>query len=111
MSCIFCKIVNKEIPASIVFEDDQVIAFNDIAPQAPIHVLAIPKQHIDSIADLIDDNIAAYLITVLKNIAKDKNLDKTGYRLVVNQGKLGGQAVNHLHFHLLSGRQMNWPPG
>ena len=111
MSCIFCKIVNKEIPASIVFEDDQVIAFNDNAPQAPIHVLAIPKQHIDSIADLIDDNIAAYLITVLKNIAKDKNLDKTGYRLVVNQGKLGGQAVNHLHFHLLSGRQMNWPPG
>ena len=111
MSCIFCKIIKKEIPADIVYEDDQVLVFNDIAPQAPVHILAIPKQHIDSIAKLDDINVAAQLIATLKNIAQEKNLDKTGYRIVVNQGKFGGQAVDHLHFHLLAGRQMNWPPG
>ena len=111
MSCLFCKIVKKEIPASIVFEDTLVLVFEDIAPQAPVHLLAIPKLHVDSVADLADCLIVAKLVAALKNIAQEKGLDKTGYRIVVNQGKNGGQAVNHLHLHLLAGRQMNWPPG
>jgi len=109
--CLFCKIVKKEIPADIVFEDDDVLAFNDIAPQAPIHILAIPKQHVASIADLEDMGIAAKLLSVLKKLAKEKGLSDSGYRIVVNHGRDGGQAVAHLHFHLLGGRQMTWPPG
>ncbi len=111
MSCIFCKIINKEIPADIVYEDDDILAFNDIAPQAPTHILAIPKQHIDSLADLKDMGIAGKLLSVLKKLAKEKGFNESGYRIVINHGRHGGQAVAHLHFHLLGGRQMSWPPG
>ena len=111
MDCAFCKIVNNEILADIVYEDDEVLAFNDIAPQAPTHILAIPKQHVASIADLEDVGVADKLLAALKKLAKEKALDESGYRIVVNHGKDGGQAVHHLHFHLLGGRQMQWPPG
>lgn len=111
MVCLFCKIVKKEIPSDIVYEDDQVLAFNDIDPKAPTHILAIPKQHVASIAELEDMGVAAKLLTVLKKLAKEKGLNESGYRIVVNHGKHGGQAVYHLHFHLLGGRQMTWPPG
>lgn len=111
MDCLFCKIIKKEIPADIVYEDDEVLAFNDIAPQAPTHILAIPKKHVASIADLQDLDVADKLLAVLKKVAKEKGLNESGYRIVVNHGKDGGQAVHHLHFHLLGGRQMTWPPG
>ena len=111
MDCIFCKIIKKENPSDIVYEDDEVLAFNDIDPKAPTHILAIPKQHVTSIADLKDMGVADKLLNVLKNLAKEKGLNESGYRIVVNHGKQGGQAVFHLHFHLLGGRQMSWPPG
>jgi histidine triad (HIT) family protein len=111
MDCLFCKIAAKEIPASIVFEDDNVLAFNDIAPQAPVHILVIPKQHVASVSELKDLEVLKDLFAVIKKIAAEKGIDKTGYRIVVNHGKDAGQAVPHLHFHLLGGRPLHWPPG
>ncbi|MDD5382138.1 MAG: histidine triad nucleotide-binding protein [Candidatus Margulisbacteria bacterium] len=108
MSCLFCRIAAKEIPAAIVYEDEKVLAFNDIAPQAPVHILLIPKQHVDSIVDCKEVNS---IFAVIKQIAKEKGIEATGYRIVVNHGRDAGQAVPHLHFHLLGGRQLNWPPG
>ncbi len=112
-NCIFCKIINGEIPTDKIYEDDKVIAFNDINPQAPIHILIIPKTHIESLNEINDDNInlIAHMHKVVKHIAKEKNIDKKGYRVVVNCGEEGGQEVGHLHFHLLGGRKMTWPPG
>ena len=109
--CLFCKIVKKEIPASIVYEDDKVLVFNDISPQAPIHLLAIPKEHIAGIAEIKDSKIVGYLYKVMNKLARERGIDKTGYRIVVNNGPDAGQAVAHLHFHLLGGRAMHWPPG
>jgi histidine triad (HIT) family protein len=109
--CLFCKIINKEIPASIVYEDDKVLAFNDIAPQAPVHILFIPKQHVSSVSELEDMSIMKDLFAVMKKIAVEQGIDQSGYRIVVNHGKDAGQAVNHLHFHLLGGRPFKWPPG
>ncbi len=111
MDCIFCKIVKKEIPASIVYEDDKVLAFNDISPQAPVHILVIPKVHVQGIAELTDMGTVKDLFAVMKKIAVEKGIDQTGYRIVVNHGKNAGQAVPHLHFHLLGGRPLKWPPG
>jgi len=111
MDCIFCKIIKKEIPASIVFEDDKVLAFNDTNPQAPVHILVIPKQHVATVNDLDAMNVVRDLFAVMNRIAKEKGIDKTGYRIVVNHGKHAGQAVDHLHFHLLGGRKLTWPPG
>lgn len=111
--CIFCKIVNGEIPANKVYEDDKIIAFNDVNPQSPIHILIIPKEHIPS-ANYIDEKnayIISDIFTVINKIVKDIGLEKEGYRIVNNCGKMGGQTVDHLHFHLLGGRQLNWPPG
>ena len=111
MDCVFCKIANKQIPSSIVFEDDRVVAFNDIAPQAPVHVLVIPKKHVTSVAELDEMELVKELFAVMKRIAQQKGIDRSGYRIVVNHGKDAGQAVPHLHFHLLGGRSLEWPPG
>lgn len=111
--CLFCKIINKEIPASIVFEDEKVLVFNDINPQAPVHFLAIPKKHIAGVAELEkeDQELVGYLYLAMKKLAAEKGLDKSGYRIVVNNGQDAGQAVAHLHFHLLGGRPLKWPTG
>jgi histidine triad (HIT) family protein len=109
---IFQKIIDKEIPAKVVYEDESCLAFYDVAPQAPVHVLVIPKKPISSIAaiDDSDASLIAHLWIVIRNLAGELNLDG-GYRVVVNCGRDGGQSVDHLHFHLLGGRQMTWPPG
>lgn len=109
---IFQRIIDKEIPAKIVYEDDQCLAFHDVAAQAPVHVLVIPKRPIESIATLADHDapLVAHIWIVIRNLARELKLD-SGYRVVVNCGRDGGQSVDHLHFHLLGGRQMKWPPG
>jgi histidine triad (HIT) family protein len=109
---IFQKIIDKEIPANIVFEDDRCMAFHDVAPQAPVHVLVIPKKPIVSVATMEDADapLIAHLWVVIRNLAVQLGLDG-GYRVVVNCGRDGGQSVDHLHFHILGGRQMKWPPG
>ena len=112
MTTIFKKIIDREIPADIVYEDDLCIAFRDVQPQAPTHVLLIPKKEIRSLADLSneDQSLAGHLLLVLGKLAKDLGLD-AGFRVVVNTGADGGQPVDHLHFHLLGGRPRQWPPG
>ncbi|KNF09353.1 hypothetical protein CLPU_3c01310 [Gottschalkia purinilytica] len=111
--CIFCKIVKGEIPAKKVYEDDKVIAFNDISPQSPIHILVIPKNHISSANDINDENkeIIGHIFSVISNIAKSEGIADKGYRIVNNCGEDGGQTVSHIHFHILGGRQLQWPPG
>ena len=114
MDCIFCGIVNKEIPADVVYEDDEVLAFRDINPQAPVHVLVIPKRHIASLdeADGSDEDrdLLGYLMVKIREIAAGLGLEN-GYRVVINNGEDGMQTVAHLHLHLLGGRKMGWPPG
>jgi histidine triad (HIT) family protein len=109
---IFKKIIDKEIPANICYEDDRCLAFHDVAPQAPTHVLVIPKKEIAALDALSDEDaeLAAHLLSVVCQLAQELKLDG-GYRVVVNCGRDGGQSVDHLHFHLLGGRQMTWPPG
>ena len=109
--CLFCKIANKKISSEIVYEDNNVIAFCDINPQAPVHVLFIPKEHIATLNDLEETKILKNLYLAIKKVAKDKNIDSSGYRIVANCNSDGGQEVFHVHFHLLGGRKMNWPPG
>ena len=111
--CLFCKIVNREIPAGIVFEDDRVLAFNDINPQAPTHVLIIPKRHIASLNDLTpeDDGIVGELARRAAAIAAERGIAAGGYRTVFNTNRDAGQTVFHIHLHLLGGRAMAWPPG
>jgi histidine triad (HIT) family protein len=113
MDCIFCKIINKEIPAKVAYEDDNVVAFHDINPQAPIHLLIVPKKHIASVMEIDDEEnlLLGDIIRTAQNLARENNLDKKGFRIVVNTGEEGGQTVNHLHFHLLGGRFLTWPPG
>jgi histidine triad (HIT) family protein len=112
-NCIFCGIVAGTIPATLVHRDDDVVAFRDLNAQAPVHVLVIPTQHVTSAAELTPahDRIWARLLHVAQQIAEAEDLDADGYRLVVNVGRNGGQTVEHLHVHLLGGRQMTWPPG
>lgn len=112
MSCIFCKIVDGSIPSKKAYEDDKVLAFYDLEPQAPVHVLIIPKQHISSVNDLNEENsaVVAHIFEVAAKIAQELGL-KNGYRIVTNCGEDAGQSVQHLHFHLLGGRSMAWPPG
>ncbi|MDB5339428.1 MAG: HIT-like protein [Planctomycetaceae bacterium] len=109
---IFKRIIDREIPAKIVYEDDLCLAFHDVHPQAPIHVLVIPKKEIPSAADLTaeDQLLAGHLLLTVARIAAQLGLEQ-GYRIVVNCGPWGGQSVDHLHLHLLSGRPLNWPPG
>lgn len=111
--CIFCKIINKELPVKIEYEDDEIIAFNDIEPQAPIHVLVIPKKHIVNNLQLKDDDliVVGKMFKVFNILAKEKNINESGFRIVNNCLKDGGQSVDHIHFHLLGGRSMQWPPG
>lgn len=110
--CLFCKIINKDIPAELLYEDDQVIAFRDINPQAPVHFLIIPKEHIQSAVDINEGNrdLMGHIFYLAAKLAKDEGLDK-GYRIVNNCKEDGGQSVDHIHFHVLGGRQMLWPPG
>jgi histidine triad (HIT) family protein len=111
--CLFCKIANKEIPASIVYEDDRVLAFNDINPQGPTHVLVIPKQHIASLNDLTPehDAIVGQVVRRAAAIAHDRGIDAGGFRAVFNTNRDAGQTVFHIHLHLIGGRTMHWPPG
>ncbi len=114
MSTIFTKIINKEIPADIIFENDTVLAFRDINPQAPVHILIIPKIEIPTIKEIKGSEHATLLgemYDTANKIAKDEGIAEEGFRLVFNCGDNGGQEVYHIHMHLLGGRQMNWPPG
>ena len=110
--CIFCKIANGEIPSNTVYEDDQIICFHDADPQAPVHVLIIPKKHIPSLDEVKEEDkeLLGTIMLKVQDLAKDLGLDN-GYRLVNNCGEDGFQTVKHLHFHVLSGRDMTWPPG
>ena len=109
--CLFCRIVRKEIPAQIVAETDDCLAFRDISPQAPTHVLVIPKKHVDSLIKISDPLIVGRMAVLAAELAKTLGVSDAGYRLVVNTGDDGGQTVHHLHAHLLGGRSMHWPPG
>ena len=109
--CIFCKIANGEIPTEKVFENQKVIAFRDLNPQAPTHILVIPKKHFESSSHVEDESIFGDLVGSAVKIAKDLGLDQNGYRMVINTGEQGGQTVPHLHLHLLAGRNLGWPPG
>ncbi len=110
--CLFCKIVAGEIPSTVVYEDDEVMAFEDIDPQAPIHVIIIPKKHYDSILSVsAGDTIISHIHTVANRIVLKLGIADSGFRLVNNCGEDGGQTVPHLHYHLLGGRSMEWPPG
>ena len=113
MSTIFSKIINKEIPAEIVYEDDELLAFNDINPQAPVHILIIPKKEIKTLNHLKpeDQEIAGKMVLLAKDLAKEHHIDKTGYRTIFNCNDDGGQTVFHIHLHLIGGRPLNWPPG
>lgn len=112
MDCLFCKIINGEIPSNKVYEDDTVFAFRDIAPQAPTHILIIPKHHIKSAAEIDESNsaIISHIFEVAAKIAKQEGLDD-GFRIVNNCGDIAGQTVKHLHFHLMGGREFTWPAG
>ncbi len=108
-NCIFCKIANGEIPAVSVYENENVFAFNDINPQAPVHILVVPKKHYASLNELDDVSLMGELLNAVKEITKKLGL--TEYRTVLNTGKQAGQEVFHIHFHILAGRNLNWPPG
>jgi histidine triad (HIT) family protein len=112
-ACLFCKIVKREIPASIVYEDDRVIAFNDINPQAPTHVLVVPKRHIPSLNDMTpeDDGIVGEVVRRAAAIAAERGISAGGYRTVFNTNRDAGQTVFHIHLHLIGGRSLGWPPG
>ncbi len=111
--CIFCKIVNKEIPADVVYEDEDVLAFKDINPQAPFHILLIPKKHIPTFFDMEDgdEQILGRLHKAAVQVARDFGLTESGFRLVSNCREGAGQVVFHIHYHLLAGRELKWPPG
>ncbi|NAZ30720.1 MAG: HIT domain-containing protein [Caldimicrobium sp.] len=113
MSCIFCRIANKEIPAKIVYEDDKVLAFHDINPQAPYHILVIPKKHISTLLELTeeDKDLIGHIYLVMNRLARELGVAERGYRVVVNCNEEAGQTVFHVHFHFLAGREMHWPPG
>jgi len=113
MDCLFCKIIKREIPASIVYEDDRVLAFNDINPQASTHVLVVPKQHIATLNDLKsgDDGIVGEVVRRAAAIASERGIAAGGYRTVFNTNRDAGQTVFHIHLHLIGGRNLSWPPG
>jgi len=111
--CIFCQIVERRVPARIVFEDDEIVAFEDTNPQAPIHILIVPRKHLVSLKDAIPDDapLLGRLLMVAAQLARERGLEAKGYRTVINTGSWAGQSVFHLHLHLLGGRVFRWPPG
>lgn len=111
--CLFCKVFRKEIPANEVFRDDELVAFDDIRPVAPTHVLIVPKEHIPSVHELTERHASTLsrMFKVANHIADERKIDREGYRLVLNKGPQAGQSVYHLHLHLLGGRGLGWPPG
>jgi histidine triad (HIT) family protein len=112
-NCIFCKIIEKKIPSKTVYEDHLVTVFEDVNPQAPVHLLVVPKKHIPEIHSMTTDDkdLIGHLFLTATKIAEDKGLDSMGYRLVINNGRGAGQTVFHIHLHILSGRRFSWPPG
>ena len=111
--CLFCRIVQKQIPATVVEDTAQTLAFRDINPRAPVHVLVIPKEHIPSLMALKPEHAAilSEIHQAIQRVAQKEQIDGTGFRIVVNNGKDSGQAVSHIHYHVLGGRRLNWPPG
>lgn len=111
--CLFCKIANKEIPAKIEYEDDEILGFHDIDPQAPLHLVFIPKKHIVSLDQVLisDSNLIGKLLFQMAETARKLKINESGYRIVNNTGANGGQTVFHIHFHLLAERKLKWPPG
>jgi histidine triad (HIT) family protein len=112
-NCIFCQIIERKMPSSIVYEDDEIMAFKDINPQAPVHLLILPKKHIPTIIDIQpeDQMLLGKIIIISKKLASESKVDSRGFRLVFNCNKDAGQAVYHIHLHLIGGRRMTWPPG
>ena len=111
--CLFCRIIARKAPGRIIYEDEHCVALEDINPQAPVHILVIPKRHVDSMAQVTaaDGELMAHLLLIVNRMAKEKKIIDKGYRTVINTGSAGGQSVYHLHLHLLGGRPMHWPPG
>jgi histidine triad (HIT) family protein len=111
--CLFCGIVEGKIKANIVYQDDAAVAFKDVAPKAPVHILIIPRKHIVCVSDIAeqDRDLIGQIFQVAAKLARELGIAESGYRVVVNSGPDAGQSVFHLHFHLLGGRQMSWPPG
>lgn len=111
--CLFCRIAAGKIPSNKAYEDEQVLAFYDIAPQAPVHVLVVPKKHISGVNDLSSEDAAllGHVFFVIQRLVRELKIDESGYRVVVNSGRDGQQSVPHLHFHVLGGRSLAWPPG
>ncbi len=103
--CIFCKIINKEIPSTFVYEDENCVAFNDINPQAPIHIIVVPKKHVENVLEA-DGEMIKNIFKAINKIASEKNINKSGFRVITNCGKDAGQTVNHLHFHILAGKNL-----
>ena len=112
-SCLFCQIVEKKRPSRVVYEDDHAFAFEDVNPQAPVHILIVPRRHVAGLehASQDDQHMLGHILLVAQKIAREKGIHKSGYRLLVNQGPNAGQSVLHIHFHLLGGRVLDWPPG
>ena len=112
LGCIFCQIAAREKPATLLYEDDQCVAFQDINPKAPVHILVIPRKHISSLNDEIkDEGLLGHLLVVAGRMAREKSIDRSGFRTVINTNAEAGQTVFHLHVHVLGGRIMTWPPG
>lgn len=110
-TCLFCRIANGEIPVPKVAENETAIAFRDISPQAPVHVLVVPRQHVTSLAEATDAGMLGQLLMLAADVARSEGIANAGYRTVINTGNDGGQSVHHLHVHVLGGRAMGWPPG
>ena len=113
MECIFCGIVNRSLPAELIYESDLIVAFRDITPQAPTHVLIVPREHVESVAQLDESHteLLGEMFLAANAIAQQEGIGETGYRLVFNCGRAAGQSVDHVHLHLLGGRKLGWPPG
>ena len=111
MSCLFCRIAAKELPSKVAYEDDQVVAFHDIAPQAPVHVLVVPRKHIATLNDVEADDgpLVAHMFEIARNLAQQFSIDQKGYRTVFNVNAEAGQTVFHLHLHVIGGRRLTWP--
>lgn len=111
--CVFCKIINRESPVEKIYEEDDIIVFNDINPQAPIHILLVPKEHFNSLNEIPEEkkDILSRILLRARQIAHEKGIGNKGYRIVLNTAKESGQSVFHIHFHLMGGRRMTWPPG